>query len=93
MDRQMDKQTDRLSYRDAFQIHASLKKMICLTCNHNEYIIYVSYNSCNCIQTLMCVHECQKAHLHIAVNYDFVQLRIGVISNINKYIVNVLEYI
>ena len=41
----------------------------------------------------MYVHDCQKAHLHIAVNYDFVQLRIGVISNINKYIVNVFEYI
>ena len=35
----------------------------------------------------MCVHDCQKAHLHIVVNYDFVQLRIDVISNINKYIV------
>ena len=35
----------------------------------------------------MCVHDCQKAHLHIAVNYDFVQLRIDVISNIIKYIV------
>ena len=41
----------------------------------------------------MCVHYCQKAHLHIAVNHDFVQLRIGVISNINKYIVDVLEHI
>ena len=63
--------------------------MLVMECNKMKLNLFVEWK-----QALMQnASGAAWAHLHIAVNFDFVQLRMGVISNINKYIVNVLEYI